>query len=69
LRAPRGVAPALPHALSCGAAATIVLRKPCEKSHFRNSEFQKSACQSARMCYFPRRFSLRSRCRGCDSQH
>jgi nucleoid DNA-binding protein len=27
-------------------------RKPCEKRHFRNSERKKSACESARMCYF-----------------
>jgi nucleoid DNA-binding protein len=32
-------------------------RKPCEKRLFRNNEKQKAICESARMCYFSRRFS------------
>jgi DNA-binding protein HU-beta len=33
-------------------ASRSLLSKRCEKRHFCNSSFQKSACRSIRMCYF-----------------
>jgi hypothetical protein len=47
---------------SCGrdrAPAAAHARETLKKSQFPEGPARKSACQRARMCYFPRRFSIK----------